>query len=393
MRDLVALSALPAVWIGLSPQGIAESLADALVGTLRSTLAYVRLTSAPDGPAIEVARADRGPLAPERVRELRAALGPAIEGTRRGRVASVPDPDLGELVRTVGMPLGFAGDGGMVVCGAARADFATVGERLLLRVACNQAAVALEGARLYREARDAVRAREEFLSIAAHELRNPVATVKGNAELLRRWHRRGDLDGDRLERVLGAIEHGTGRLATLVDDLLDVSQLHSGRLQIAACPTDLVALLRAAAGHLATDERHRVRMDLGAARRVVLVDPDRMEQVLTNVLSNAVKYSPDGGEIALSLREVDGGVAIRVQDQGIGLPPDSLSTLFQPFSRAPNAVERQLPGLGLGLYICRQVAELHGGHIWAESEGEGCGTTVCVWIPDGSAVDSGPGDA
>jgi signal transduction histidine kinase len=113
----------------------------------------------------------------------------------------------------------------------------------------------------------------------------------------------------------------------------------------------------------------------------VLADPGRIEQVLTNLVENAAKYSPEGGEIRVSVR-LDGEQALlEVRDQGIGLPPGAEAILFEPFGRAANATGQNLPGLGLGLYICRQIVEQHGGQIRLDSAGPGLGTTVRLWLP------------
>src|SRR6185295_5887199 len=106
-----------------------------------------------------------------------------------------------------------------------------------------------------------------------------------------------------------------------------------------------------------------------------------LEQILDNLLSNAVKYSPAGGEIDVSLQRRDEGVVLTVRDGGIGLPPDASERIFEPFGRAVNASRQGLPGMGLGLHICRQIAAAHGGRMWAESDGEGLGMTVGLWLP------------
>jgi len=119
----------------------------------------------------------------------------------------------------------------------------------------------------------------------------------------------------------------------------------------------------------------------------VSADPTRLEQVLINLLTNAVKYSPDAGTITLRVNPADAGVRVDVADQGIGLLPDRLERIFEPFARAPSAAARQIPGMGLGLHISHQIVEQHGGRIWAASAGEGKGSTFSMWLPCAEAHD------
>jgi signal transduction histidine kinase len=262
--------------------------------------------------------------------------------------------------------------------------------RDLIEAIAGQCAQALERARLYEaeraaraEAEEAVRARDQFLSIAAHELKTPVTALKGTAQLLLRRHARGMLDTDRLTRALGILEVSADRLAQLTDDLLDVSRIRTGQLPLNPHETDLIALIREA--------MRRASEQLGARQRLILeardplapvwADAGRIEQVLTNLLDNAMKYSPDDGTVAVTVRAEGEGVVTEVRDNGIGLPPGAAETIFTPFGRAANAVVGSLPGMGLGLYICRNILERHGGWIRAESDGEGCGTAVSFWLP------------
>jgi signal transduction histidine kinase len=244
-------------------------------------------------------------------------------------------------------------------------------------------AVAVDNARLYAEAQEAIRARDEFLSIASHELRTPLTGIKGYAQILLRAHNRGQLDEDRLRRSLVTIDDAADRLADLVDDLLDVSRIRTGHLPLRLATVNLVEALRETADryrdHLGN--LHTLDLDLPTEAVLADVDMDRMEQVVTNLLSNAVKYSPAGGTVTLSLIGGEGGALIQVQDSGIGLPVDSLEAIFQPFGRAANATRQSLPGMGLGLYICRTLVERHGGRIWAVSGGENNGTSFGFWLP------------
>lgn len=240
------------------------------------------------------------------------------------------------------------------------------------------------------------RARDEFLSIASHELRTPVTALRGVVQLLQRARTRGEVDVERLDRALSRMAQSSSQLVTLTEDLLDVSRLQAGKLDLRLVELDLATFASDIAERFrdslaAQEHPPRVRLEAdgaaidGAAYRVQ-ADPARLEQVLVNLLENARKYSPDGGAVELRISaSAPGGVLLTVRDHGIGLPPDVGDTLFKPFGRAANATDRQIQGLGLGLSICRQIVEQHGGRIWAESEGEGKGSTFCVWLPSAEA--------
>jgi PAS domain S-box-containing protein/excisionase family DNA binding protein len=252
----------------------------------------------------------------------------------------------------------------------------------LIEDLARRAAMAVENARLYGEAQAAIRARDEFLSIASHELRNPVAGMKGAAQLLRRLEQRGLLDGKQLDRYVGIIEQTANRLAALTEDLLDVSRLQQGVLPMRPQQVDVVALVQTVVDRLQEQNRtHTLVPDLGETLEPIRIDPDRIEQVVENLLGNAIKYTPSGGEVRVALLPDAEGVVLSVRDTGIGLPEGASERIFEPFGRASNALARNIEGLGLGLYICRRIAEQHGGRLWAESAGEGKGTTMRLWLP------------
>jgi signal transduction histidine kinase len=248
-------------------------------------------------------------------------------------------------------------------------------------------ALAVDNARLHQEARSALQARDRFVSIASHELRTPIARVKGYAEMLLAAHGDGDLTDETLQRSLRRIDHASDRLAALVRDLLDVSRISVGSLPLRLQPLQVTELAREIVGRY--QEQHeqggRVLLEIVGAPGQVLADSDRLEQVLTNLLDNAVKYSPEGPEVRVRVQAKARGVLIEVQDQGIGLPPLAADGIFEPFSRASNAEKRQIAGMGLGLHICRNIVEQHRGRIWARSPGEGRGTAISVWLPQPAA--------
>jgi PAS domain S-box-containing protein len=250
---------------------------------------------------------------------------------------------------------------------------------------CGQA---VENARLHLEAQTAVKARDRFVSIASHELRTPIARVKGYAEMLLAANKDGDLTDEMLQRSLKRIDAASNRLAVLVRDLLDVSKISAGNLPLRLRTLDVTELVRDVVGRyqeqLSGGQGHLLLEVVGTAGAVA-ADPDRIEQVLTNLLDNALKYSPDGAELRVRLQSKARGVLIEVQDHGIGLPPEATERIFEPFSRANNAEQLQITGMGLGLYICRNIVEQHNGRIWARSAGEGSGTVMSVWLPERSA--------
>lgn len=233
-------------------------------------------------------------------------------------------------------------------------------------------------------AEQAARAREDFLSIASHELRNPVTTLSGTAQLLRRAWERGRLTDERLGAYIGSMERAGRHLATLTNDLLDVSRLQRDALPFRPERMDIAKLLREI---VRRDEwrGHVVRLEGAEEPLELMIDGDRIRQIMVNLLSNAVKYSPSAEEIRVRLCCDNAGVLVEVRDFGIGLPSTAVESIFTPFRRAPNASRSGIPGLGLGLFIARRIAEQHGGRLWASSQGEGCGTLMSLWLPIRSA--------
>jgi PAS domain S-box-containing protein len=233
------------------------------------------------------------------------------------------------------------------------------------------------------DAEAAVRARDQFLSIAAHELRTPTAGIKGHAQLALRLFNRGEIDPERLVRGLRGIEISADRLTWLIDDLLDVARLQRGQLRLHVQPLDLAALIEAAVQRHRERDPDATRLELVRPADPISIvgDAGRLEQVIDNLLSNALKYSPGGGQVRATV-SVDGNlVTLTVEDGGIGLPPGAADRIFEPFGRAANAMTQNVPGMGLGLYISRQIVEAHGGRIAAASDGEGQGATFTIWLP------------
>jgi PAS domain S-box-containing protein len=227
--------------------------------------------------------------------------------------------------------------------------------------------------------------KDEFIGVAAHELRNPLAVLKGFAEMLVYQTARGK--GPKLaawqREALEEIDVATSRLDKLTEDLLDVTRLQAGRLVLSRNPTDLVALTqRMVTQRQMTTKQHVFSLDTEHSSLVVEVDRARIEQVLTNLLSNSIKYSPQGGPIELTLREeVEPHEALlSIRDRGIGIPVGQQARIFGRFIRAENARTSEITGTGLGLYLSREFVERHGGRLWFEST-EGKGSTFFMTLP------------
>ena len=258
-----------------------------------------------------------------------------------------------------------------------------------------RASLAVENARLHRaeqqaraEAETALRVRDEFLASASHDLKTPLTMIRGRAQLLRRVaDTLGNVAPARLLEGLTAIESATGRMTRLVEELVDLSRLGSGRpLELQREPVDLIALVReCAADHQRTAPRHEISLQADLTRLVGDWEAPRLERVIANLLANAIRYSPDGGQVVLSVErcvdERGEWAQIAVRDSGVGIPAADLPHIFERFHRGANVTGR-IAGTGIGLASARQIVEQHGGTVAVESE-LGAGSTFIVRLPLG----------
>ncbi|NNG25586.1 hybrid sensor histidine kinase/response regulator [Telluria aromaticivorans] len=253
------------------------------------------------------------------------------------------------------------------------------------RKAAEEALEARRGAEAQLQAINATlsaadRRKDEFLATLSHELRNPLAPMRSALEVLKlKFAREPESD-----RLLAVFERQLHHLTHLVDDLMEVSRITQDKMELRRETVELSALARAAVCDTAgmmDGARHRLDLDLPATPVMVDADPTRINQVIVNLLTNAAKYTPDGGAIALSLHVDAGAAVLAVRDSGIGLPVHALATVFDMFSQLEPALERSKGGLGIGLALVRGIVELHGGEISAHSEGEGQGSCFTVRLP------------
>jgi PAS domain S-box-containing protein len=227
---------------------------------------------------------------------------------------------------------------------------------------------------------DADRRKTEFLATLAHELRNPLAPIRSGLGVMR-------LSGDSPAAVLKVremMERQVGHMVHLIDDLLDVARISGGKLELKRERADLKRILASALETslpLIEAGRHRLEVDMPDAALTVDADVTRIAQVVANLLNNAAKYTPAGGRIDLSVRAVDAVAVITVTDTGVGIPADSLTSVFDMFKQVDRHVERAQGGLGIGLSLVRRLVEMHGGTVTAASAGAGRGSTFEVRLP------------
>ncbi len=219
--------------------------------------------------------------------------------------------------------------------------------------------------------READELKSTFISVISHELKTPVALIKGYADTLLREDARWDQEI--VQESLGVILEETDRLNQLIDNLLDASRLQAGALALEMDQVALDALAERVVTHFRTQtDSHEIVTDFPADFPVVRGDAARLEQVLNNLLSNAIKYSPDGGRVEISGRALPGEAVVTVTDQGVGIPLEEQTRIFERFFRGSRERHQRTPGAGLGLYLVKAIIEAHGGRIWVESSpGEG----------------------
>jgi PAS domain S-box-containing protein len=264
-------------------------------------------------------------------------------------------------------------------------------ERIITGIAA-QAAVAIDNARLYESERQAraeaernSQMKDEFLATLSHELRTPLTAILGWAQVLRRGSR-GEAD---LHRGLQTIERNARAQAQLIEDLLDMSSIASGRIKLEMqllAPAVVAAAAIESVRAAAEAKEIRIDKDFAATPGMVVGDANRLQQILWNLLNNALKFTPRGGAVTVGVRREDDQIAISVRDSGIGIAPTFLDHVFERFRQADATTTREHGGLGLGLSIVKHLAEQHGGTISVASEGEGLGACFTLRLPRHNAL-------
>ena len=306
-------------------------------------------------------------ISPEETREFVAALREVVERGITRNVRLNPRSASGEVIPTT-----------LNASARRDADGRVTGAIGILRDmrAYDQVVRALEDSRARLQAAD--QAKDRFLATVSHELRTPLTAMLGWTRMLQA----GMLDSATTARALKAIERNSELQAKLIEDLLDLSRIVTGKLRLELQPVDPVGVIEEsidAVQALAEAKTIALRVALDATTGSVLADPRRLQQVVWNLLSNAIKFTPQQGSVELRLERADGIARISVRDTGPGIDPDLLPRIFEPFQQGKNA--RSAGGLGLGLAIVHHIVELHHGSVRADSAGHGHGSTFIVELP------------
>lgn len=302
------------------------------------------------------------------------------------RALLAPCPSLAEALDLVQphsllyVPLVTAGTvlGGVVLaaCEVSRAKYTTA-DLAFAEEFARRCGVAVDKARLYEQAQQAIHARDSFMAILGHELRNPLSPITTALHLMKLRDPRGTREQEVISRQ---VQH----LTRLIDDLLDVSRIERGKLELARKPVQMAEIVASAmeiASPLIEQRNHRLELDVPATGLPLLADQTRMAQVVANLLTNAARYTDEGGQIWIRAWRASKQVVLSVRDNGMGIPPELLARVFDLFVQGPRAADRRQGGLGLGLSLVQRLVAFHGGTVEAHSDGPGKGSEFVVRVP------------
>jgi signal transduction histidine kinase/DNA-binding response OmpR family regulator len=311
---------------------------------------------------------------------LRAGKSTSMEGIT---IKPLPiEPDMPAFASTLALPL-FAREktiGVLAFAFRAAGSISNAADHALFEDLAGRAATALDNAKLYRDLQDADRRKNEFLSMLAHELRNPLAPIVNGVQLMRKLAP----NVPELRRVEDMMDRQVRHLARIVDDLLDISRITRGKIRLQPAPipvANVIGQAVEASRPLIESRRHALSVRLPEAKIYVNADSVRLAQIFTNLLNNAAKYTNEGGTIAVAVEQEGSEVLVRVRDSGVGIPPEMLHSIFDLFTQAERTLDRSQGGLGIGLTLVRRLVEMHGGSVEAVSKGTNQGSEFVVRLP------------
>lgn len=376
LRDLMGLLALPALWPGRDGTAIVGLMAQAIERIVPLDICYVDVPLLPDTPTLVQMRV-RGMLVSgddlESWRE-------AIKGWHHlpiGTSVNLSDTPLGQA-RIVRLSMGFSAGQGSIWFGALAPSFPTVHQVAFLRAATSQAATGILAARAAHEREEANRSKDEFLAMLGHELRNPLAPISTALGLIRREN------GNMADKYHQILERQVAHLSRLVEDLLDVSRITRGKIELSRESLRIGSVITRAveaASPLVEQRQQRLSVAISDDGAQIYGDLTRLTQAFSNLLNNAAKYTDVGGEIRVNARTSDNHITVTVADNGVGISADLMPKLFRIFEQGRTTIDRSEGGLGIGLALVRNLVELHGGTVSASSDGPGRGSMFTVTLP------------
>ena len=370
LRDVVAVLSLPLMWRGRTPHQIAENLAEVLMSLLRLDFLHLRIDAGASGQSIEQTRQQgEGP----------GDLAGALEGVEAAGTVELEGGDAQPL-RLARVEPGVQPEHWHVVAGARRPGFPTDRERFLMRVTVEQAAVSIETARLFHEAQEASRAKSQFIATMSHELRTPLNAILGYVDLLLLGVPEpvGEPSRVHVDRIRTSARH----LLELIDSILSFARMEAGHEEVHLETVDLAGLARESVELLEPIARRNALVlscDVPDAPVHVRTDLSKVRQILFNLISNAIKFT-DRGRVDVRIETGDGHALVTVQDTGIGIPPEDLTRIFEPFRQVEGTLTRRTGGTGLGLSVARSLCDLLGATLDVESE-QGKGSTFTLRLP------------
>ena len=385
LRDLLGLLTLPALWAGRDAATVLQLMTEAVERIVGLDMSYVDVQLMPEQAAIKKLRLSRGPASDEDV----TAWESTLHEFRHMAISSAPrlyETPVGRL-RVIRLSMGYSAQRGSVWFGSADPTFPLVTHLACLRAAATLAATGLQTARIEHERERASRAKDEFLAMLGHELRNPLAPIFTSLELIKRQ------STEPLSRPHAVIERQARHLSRLVDDLLDVSRIAHGKIDLDKQLVDLRSILANALEAVAPllDQRgHEVTTALPDVSGQVLGDATRLTQIFSNLLTNAAKYTPVNGKIWLETRVEGERVVVCIRDNGVGISAGLMPRLFHIFEQDGSTIDRSGGGLGIGLALVQNFVQLHGGTVKAASDGPGTGSSFTVTLPLSAPIAHAP---
>ena len=375
-RDLICLLALPSLWVGRDGATILRLMVEAVERTAPIGFCYVSVGIDAGALPVEMLRVEGRTMEPPsgawQAVVARCLAMPHV----RSKPVQFATP-LGEL-NFIRLDIGYGGVGGSIWYGSAVADFPSVVQLSFVRAAASLAATGLQGARINQDREAASRAKDEFLAMLGHELRNPLAPIVTALKIIELKRCQP------LDREHAIIERQVGHLSRLVDDLLDVARIAQGKIELKKKILDVNTILTRGleiVSPLIEQRRHRLSVDLPQTSAFVFGDATRLCQVFTNLLINAAKFTEPGGAISLTARVVQGHLSVAVKDNGLGIAPALLPRVFSIFEQGKSTIDRSSGGLGIGLALVKSFVELHAGTVVAASQGPGHGAEFTVTLP------------